>query len=154
MASQPVHLPSVVARLGETEYPDAYGGLTARLTGPSTVTMTVYVIAAQAGPFLAAVREQAARSPGTTYAVLHVPHTWAELTALAEQIEQAKGHWRARGIRLGTVGPDAAASKVIVTLPNHHPAAVTALTAAYGDDRISVVPSRARYVPLDVTSWT
>ena len=23
-----VHLPSVVARLGETEYPDAYGGLT------------------------------------------------------------------------------------------------------------------------------
>ena len=28
------HLPSVVASLGQTEYPDAYGGLTARLTGP------------------------------------------------------------------------------------------------------------------------
>jgi hypothetical protein len=28
-----VHLPSVVARLGETEYPEAYGGLTARAVG-------------------------------------------------------------------------------------------------------------------------
>jgi hypothetical protein len=27
-----VHLPSVVARLGETEYPEAYGGLTVRLS--------------------------------------------------------------------------------------------------------------------------
>ena len=27
-----VHLPSVVARLGETEYPEAYGGLAVRLS--------------------------------------------------------------------------------------------------------------------------
>ena len=31
-----VHLPTAVARLGETEYPDAYGGLTVRPTGPGS----------------------------------------------------------------------------------------------------------------------
>jgi hypothetical protein len=146
----PFHLPSAVARLGETEYPEAYGGLTARLPGSGAITMTVYVVAAQAEPFLAAVREQAARSPGTSYTVVHVPHTWADLTALAQQIQDAKLQWRSRGIHLGTVTPDAPASKVIVTLPNHDPAAAAALSTAYGDDWISVTSSRARHVPLHV----
>ena len=70
-----VHLPSVVARLGETEYPEAYGGLTARLSARKAITMTI-------------------------------------------------------------------------TLANYRPAAAGALTAAYGGDWISVVPSSARYVPL------
>jgi hypothetical protein len=143
-----VHLPSVVARLGETEYPEAYGELTARLSARKAITMTIYVVAARAGPFLAAVREQSARSPDTQYAIVHVPHTWAELNALALRIEDAKGHWRARGAHLGTAAPDAAASRVIVTLANYRPAATGALTAAYGGDWISVVPSSARYVPL------
>jgi hypothetical protein len=142
------HLPSVVARLGETEYPEAYGGLTALLSARKAITMTIYVVAARAGPFLAAVREQSTRSPDTQYAIVHVPHTWAELHALALRVEDAKGRWRARGVHLGTAGPDAPASKVIITLANYHPAAVDALTAAYGDDWISVVPSSARYVPL------
>ncbi len=43
-----VHLPSVVARLGETEYPDAYGGRTVRLTGPGVITMTIYVVPSSA----------------------------------------------------------------------------------------------------------
>jgi len=74
-----VHLPSVVARLGETEYPEAYGGLTVRLSARKAITMTIYVVAARAGPFLAAVREQSARSPDSQCAIVHVPHTWAEL---------------------------------------------------------------------------
>jgi hypothetical protein len=142
------HFPSAVARLGETEYPQAYGGLTARLTGSGEITMTIYVVAAHAEPFLAAVREQAAASPATRYAVVHVPHTWAELTALAQRIADAKRQWRARGVRLGTADPDAATSKVIVTLADHHLAAARALTDTYGDDWISVVPSVVRYRPL------
>jgi hypothetical protein len=152
--SSRVHLPSVVTRLGEAEYPDAYGGLTARLTGPAgarVITMTIYVVAACAEPFLAAVRAQAARSPGTQYTIVHVPHTWTELNALALRIEDAKDQWRAHGVRL-SADPDAAASKVIVTvLPPYRQAAAEALTAAYGHDWISVVPSSARYIPL--TSW-
>jgi hypothetical protein len=150
----PFHLPSVVARLGETEYPDAYGGLTARLTGSGAITMTVYVVAVRAEPFLAAVREQAARSPDTSYTVVHVPRTWAELTALAQQIQDARLQWRARGIHVGTSEPGAAASKVIVTLANYDPTAAGALRAAYGDDWISVVPSRARYLPLEAAPST
>ena len=146
------HLPGVVARLGETEYPEAYGGLTVRLTGPGALTMTIYVVAARAGPFLAAVREHAERSPATAYTVVHVPHPWAELAALAQQIEDARRQWRARGVHLGTADPDPAASKVIVTVANYDPAAVRALTDAYGDDWISVVPSSARYVPLESLS--
>lgn len=176
-----VHLPTAVANLGKTQYPDAYGGLTARLTRPdepASLTMTIYVVAARADPFLAAVRRQAAASPDTRYTIAHVPHTWAELNALAQQIEDAKDHWRARGAHVSTAEPDAAASKVTVTLlpfrpgtqmgqerlPRHAPptrapagqqishnkAAASALTAAYGHDWISVVvvPSSARYVPL------
>jgi hypothetical protein len=45
MDRQVAHLPSVVARLGETGYPEAYGGLTVRLTGPGTIAMTIYVVA-------------------------------------------------------------------------------------------------------------
>jgi hypothetical protein len=48
----------------------------------------------------------------------------------------------------GTAAPDAAASKVTITLVNYRPAAAGALLAAYGEDWISVVPSSARYVPL------
>jgi hypothetical protein len=146
-----VHLPSVVARLGETVYRDAYGGLTARLTGPDdsrAIAMTIYVVAARAGPFLAAVREQAAGSPQTQYAIVHVPHTWAELSALALEIEDAKDRWRARGVHLSAAEPDAAASKVIVALPAYRAVAADALTAAYGDEWIRVVPSSARAIPL------
>jgi len=148
------HLPSVVARLGQAEYPDAYGGLTARLTGPDespAITMTIYVVtgpASEADSFLAAVREQSARSPGTRYTVVDVPHTWAELTALAQAIEDARDQWRSRGVQLSGADPDAAASKVIVTVRAYRPAAAGALTAVYGDDWISVVPSPARYHPL------
>ena len=137
-----------MARLGETGHAEAYGGLTVRLTGPGAITMTIYVVAARAEPFLAAIGEQSARSPGTKYSIAHVPHTWAELHALARTIEDAKAQWRARGVRLGTADPDAAASKVIVTMANYRPAAASALRAAYGDDWVSVVPSTARYVPL------
>ena len=140
------HLPSVVARLGQTQYPEAYGGMTVRLTAAGALTMTIYVVVARAEPFLAAVREQSA---GTTeYAVVHVPHTWTELDALARKIDDAKAQWRSRGIRLGTAEPDPAASKVIITLKPFDPNAVSALTAAYGADWISVTPSTARYVPL------
>ena len=150
-----VHLPSVVARLGETEYPEAYGGLVVRRSGAGALTMTIYVVAAQAEPFLAAVREQSSRSPAAEYTVVRVPHTWAELDALAQTIEAAKDNWRARGIRLGTAEPDAATSKVIVTLADYRPSAASAVTAAYGDDWISVVPSPARYFPLEgLTSAT
>jgi hypothetical protein len=48
------HLPSVVARLGETEYPEAYGGLTARPSARKAITMTIYVVAARAGALMAA----------------------------------------------------------------------------------------------------
>jgi hypothetical protein len=144
----PSHLPSAVARLGETEYPDAYGGLTAQLTGSGAITMTIYVVAARAQPFVAAVREQAAASPSTEYRIVHVPHTWADLIALAETIEDARPEWRARGVHLGTADPDAAASKVIITLRPYSPAAATALTAAYADDWICVVASKARAIPL------
>jgi hypothetical protein len=146
-----VHLPSVVASLGETQYPDAYGGLTVRLTGPDqsrAIKMTIYVVAARAEPFLAAVREQSAHSPDTQYAIVHVPHTWAELNALALTIESAKDRWRARGVHLVAADPDAAASKVTVTLLAYRTAAASALTAAYGHDWISVVPTSARYIPL------
>jgi len=44
-----VHLPSVIARLGETDYPQAYGGLTVRLSARNAITMTLYVVAARAG---------------------------------------------------------------------------------------------------------
>jgi hypothetical protein len=43
-----VHLPSVVARLGETEYPEAYGGLTVQPSARKAITMTLYVVAARA----------------------------------------------------------------------------------------------------------
>ncbi len=41
-----------------------------------------------------------------------------------------------------------ATSKVVVTLLPYRGAAADALTAAYGHDWISVVPSTSRYVPL------
>jgi hypothetical protein len=109
--------------------------------------MTIYVVATCAEPFLAAVRAQAARSPDAQYTIVHVPHTWTELNALALRIGDAKGQWRARGVRL-SVHPDAAASKVIVTVLPYRRAVAEALTAAYGHDWISVVPSSARYIPL------
>ena len=137
-----------MARLGETEYPDAYGGLSVRLTGSGAITMTIYVVAVRAEAFLAAVREQVARSPATEYAIVHVPHTWAELDTLTRTIEAAKNQWRARGIRL-SAAPDATASKVIVSLLPYVRAAADAVTAAYGPDWVSVVPSQARYVPLE-----
>jgi hypothetical protein len=145
------HLPSVVARLGQTQYPEAYGGMTVRLTAAGALTMTIYVVAAHAEPFLAAVREQSVRNPATEYAVVHVPHTWAELDALAQQVEDAKAQWRARGVLLGTAQPDAAASKVIITPMPFDPAAVSALTATYGADWVSVIPSTARYAPLQAS---
>lgn len=150
-ASPRVHLPSVVARLGETEYPDAYGGLTARLTGPAgsrVITMTIYVTGARADRFLAAVRQWSARSPDTRYTIVRVPHTWADLNALARRIESASGRWRARGLHLLAADPDAAASKVTVTVRGDHAAAAGALTDAYGHEWIRVVPSQAGYVPL------
>lgn len=146
-----VHLPTAVAGLGETQYPDAYGGLTARVTRPdepACLMMTIYVVASRAEPFLAAVRRQAAASPDTRYTIAHVPHTWAELSALAQQIEDAKDYWRDRGADVSTAEPDAAASKVVVTLLGYHAAAASALATAYGHDWISAVPSSARYVPL------
>jgi hypothetical protein len=142
----------MVARLGETEYPDAYGGLTARLTGlpgqSPAITMTIYVVAARAEPFLAAVRRQSADSPDTRYTVAHVPHTWAELNTLAQMIDGAQGQWGARGVHLSSADPDAAASKVIVTLLAYHSAAANALTAAYGHDWVCVAPSSAHWIPL------
>jgi hypothetical protein len=138
-----------VATLGEIRYPDAYGGLTVRLTGSGAVTMTVYVVAARAEPFLAAIREQASRSPATEYSVVHVPHTWADLNALALKIEGTKDQWRARGIYL-SASADAPTSKVIIALRPYRPAAAAALTAAYGDDWTSVIPSSARYKPLAI----
>ena len=144
-----VHLPSVVARLGQTQFPDAYGGLTVRLTAAGTITMMIYVVDARAEPFLAAIGEQSACSPATQYTIVHIPHTWAELDALAGAIEGAKGQWRARGIHIGTAAPDAAVSKVIVTLRTYRPAAAATLTDAYGDAWISVVASRARSIPLE-----
>jgi hypothetical protein len=142
-----------VATLGEKEYADAYGGLTVRLTGSGAITMTIYVIAARAEPFLAAVREQAAHSPATEYTVVHVPHTWADLDALALKIEGARAQWRARGIYLSAAA-DAPTSKVIIALRPYRPAAVAALTAAYGEDWVQVVPSPARYLPLEVEETT
>lgn len=145
------HLPSAVANLGETQYPDVYGGLTARLARPdepAAITMTIYVVAARAEPFLAAIRRQAANSPEVRYTIAHVPHTWAELNALAQQIEDAKDYWRDRGAELSTAEPNAAASKVMVTLLDYHAAAASSMTSAYGHDWISVEPSSARYVPL------
>jgi hypothetical protein len=113
--------------------------------------MTIYVVAAHAEPFLAAVREKSVHSPDTQYTIVHVPHTWAELNALALKIEDATNQWRARGVHLSAADPDAAASKVLVTLLAYRAAATNALTAAYGDDWVSVVPSSARYIPLGRT---
>jgi len=58
------------------------------------------------------------------------------------------GQWRARGVRLLAAEPDARTSKVIITVPSFDTAVTRALTAAYGDDWVSVVPSSARYRPL------
>jgi hypothetical protein len=146
-----VHLPSVVARLGETQYPDAYGGLTVRATGPdgsAALTMTIYVVAARAGAFLAAIRDQAAHSPGTRCTIVHVPHAQAQLNALADRIEDARDRWRARGVHLLTAEPDARTSKVMITVLPFGTAVTGALTAAYGEDWVSVVPPSAPYRPL------
>jgi hypothetical protein len=107
--------------------------------------MTIYVVAARAEPFLAAVR---ALSADAQYTVVYVPHTWADLDALALEIEGAKDRWRARGIHVSAAAPDAGTSKVIVSLPACREEAANALIAAYGDDWISVVPASARYIPL------
>jgi hypothetical protein len=96
----------------------------------------------------AALRSGPNHSPDIKYTVIHVPHTWAELDALALRVEEARDQWRAQGIHLLAADPDAAASKAIVTLRGYRTAAASALTAAYGRDWISVVPSSARWIPL------
>jgi hypothetical protein len=51
-------------------------------------------------------------------------------------------------VHLVAADPDAAASKVTVTLRAYRMAAASALIAAYGHDWISVAPTSARYIPL------
>lgn len=132
-----ISLATRVAKLGTTKFPSAYGG---HETSPSGHLAVLYVVrgAAHAAAFVSAVREEAAHGPEADFEVADVPHSWAQLNALTTRIAQDGPRWRARGIELARWGPDAASSKVVITLRSHTAAAGRELLAAYGPDWVSV----------------
>ena len=126
-----------VEKLGTTKFQSAYGGQDRSPSG----RLVIYVVAAQGDAFLPAVRDEAARSPQADYNVAYVPHSWAQLNALTIQIARDRARWRERGIELARWGPDAASSKVVITLRSYTAAAERELLAGYGPDWVSVSPT-------------
>ena len=144
-----VNFSATVEQLAD-RFPDAFGGV--RTTAGSGETAaptaaTVYVVAAHAAPFLAALRSA---SPLSSYEVVDVRHPFAQLTSVMNQIAAADSRWQAQGVRLARYGPDVAINKVQVSLSVYTPAAAKALTDAYGSDLVSVstTPDTRIYTPL------
>ena len=127
-------LASTVETLGTKRFQSAYGGQELSPSG----SLTVYVVAAHGAGFLSAMRDEAARSAAAAYEVAYVPHSWAQLDALTMRIARQEPGWRARGIRLAQWGPDAASSKVTITLRSYTGAAERELLATYGAGWVSV----------------
>jgi hypothetical protein len=138
----PVHLAgapaasfaSTVETLGTTRFQSAYGGQELSPSG----RLAVYVVAAHGAGFLSAMRGEAAHSAGAAYEVAYVPHSWAQLDALTMRIAKQEPAWRARGIQLAQWGPDAASSRVAITLRSYTGTAGRELLASYGAGWVSV----------------
>jgi hypothetical protein len=126
-----------VETLGATEFQRAYGGHETSSSGHLAV---LYVVrgATQAAAFLSAVRDEATRSGQAEYEVAYVPHSFAQLEALTNSIALDGSRWQARGITLAEWGPDAATSKVVITLRSYTAAAARELLATYGASWVSV----------------
>jgi hypothetical protein len=150
-------LQDIVQNLGATRYQDAYGGMTVSPAGqetavPSHITIYVVATAPDTARFLSAI-QRAAATPGgraTSYSIVDVTHSWAQLNALTLQIAQQHGTWHGRGIDLAMVEPDPSTNKVAISVTSSTPAAVRALSASYGTGLVSVsaIPSDMR---LNVT---
>jgi hypothetical protein len=150
VAPPPLTLQDVVQNLGATTYQDAYGGMTVSPSTQETVPpsyITVYVVATapDAAQFLTAIQNAAATPGGesTSYSIVDVTHSWAQLSALTMEIAQQHGTWHDRGIDLAMVGPDPSTNKVAISVTSSTPAAAAALSASYGTGWISVsaIPS-------------
>ncbi len=90
-------LQDAVQSLGATTYRDAYGGMTVSPTTqesavPSHITIYVVTAATDATQFLSAVRKAAATPGGraTSYSIVDVRHSFAELYALTLKIARQR----------------------------------------------------------------
>ncbi len=130
----PAPFASQVDAIGTTTYAGAYAGQQAAPSG----RLIIYAVASSAAAFLAAVRSAAARSPGASYAVKPVAHSWAQLDGLTQTIASQAARLRVQGVRLAQWGPDPASNTVAITLQHYTPAAARALAARYGTGMVSV----------------
>jgi hypothetical protein len=141
----PLTLQDIVQNLGATTYQDAYGGMTVSPTTqetgvPGHITIDVVAAAPDAAQFLSAIRTAAA-TPGasqTSYSVVDVPHSFAQLYALTLKMAQQRSTWRSRGISLEMWGPDPSSGKVAITLDSYTSAAAQSLYSSYGKSWTSV----------------
>jgi hypothetical protein len=141
----PLTLQDVVQNLGATAYRDAYGGMTVSRTTQETAVpshITIYVVAAasDATQFLSAIRKAAATAGGraTSYSIIDVRHSFAQLYALTLKMARQRDTWRDRSINLQMWGPDPATNKVAVSLESYSSAAARSLYASYGTSWMSV----------------
>ena len=141
----PLTLQDVVQNLGATTYRDAYGGMTVSRTTQETAVpshITIYVVAAasDATRFLSAIRKAAATPGGraTSYSIVDVRHSFAQLYALTLKMARQRDTWRDRSINLEMWGPDPTTNKVAVSLESYSSAAARSLYASYGTSWMSV----------------
>jgi hypothetical protein len=141
----PLTLQDIVQKLGATTYQNAYGGMTVSPTRQETAVpshITIYVVAAapDATHFLSAIRNAAATPGGraTSYSIVDVRHSFAQLYALTLKMAQQRDMWLRRGINLQMWGPDASTNKVAVSLKSYTSAAAQSLYASYGTSWMSV----------------
>ena len=141
----PLTLQDVVQNLGATTYQDAYGGMTVspatqETAPPSHITIYVVATVPDAAQFLTAIQNAAATPGGrsTSYSVVDVAHSWAQLNALTLQIAQQHSTLLDRGIDLAMVGPDPSTNKVAISLKSYTPATAQAVSATYGTGWTSV----------------
>ena len=131
--------------LGATTYQDAYGGMTVSPTTQETAVpahITIYVVAAAPGAtqFLSAIRNAAATPGGraTSYSIVHVAHSFAQLYALTLKIAEQRDTWLSRGINVVMWVLDPSANKVAISLESYASAAARSLYASYGTNWTSV----------------
>jgi hypothetical protein len=141
----PLTLQDVVQNLGATTFRDAYGGMTVSPTRDETAVpshITIYVVAkaTNAAQFLSAIRKAAATAGGraTSYSIVDVRHSFAQLYALTLKMAQQRDAWLRRGVNLQMWGPDPSTNKVAISLKSYSRAADQSLSASYGTSWMSV----------------
>jgi hypothetical protein len=144
-AHPPLTLQDIVQKLGAATYQDAYGGMTVSPTRQETAVpshITIYVVAAapDAAHFLSAIRNAAATPGGraTSYSIVDVRHSFAQLYALTLKMAKQRGTWLHRGINLQMWGPDPSTNKVSVSVERYSSGAAQSLYASYGTSLMSV----------------